>query len=475
MDLLTFIFGLGVEGLSVEDAAKRSTRRYTRSEGGLAVYDKERNSAGHVLTAWEAYTAFGADALEEAVEWSSAILLKTANATGAALKERRELLGLSNRSIATAARVPETDVKTAQERPGEVSIQSLERIAFTLGLDERFLAFSRRPGADDKLAYRLRTLQHESPANASGKISARTALRFAEAASIIRVQRRFQNWLGIESETCKFNPHRNYGSPQTPAWQVGYNLARSARNALGLGNEPIGSMRELAENRLGIPVIQARLPKGVAGATVMSVDERGEETRGVVLNTLGENENVWVRRATLAHEIGHLLYDPDEQLQRVRMDSYDGSQQDAQAYEPDYVEQRANAFAIALLAPNEAVRELAPTPVTEESVSNVMRVFGISHTAAKFHINNCLYRAYDVPDSIVAPDPSDEQKADENFTADYFPISSTPEHRRGKFAGVTAAAYEENFISDHTGALYLECKPEDFRANSHFLRELYEV
>ena len=281
MDLQTFIFGDGVKGLPLERAAKLSKRRYVRAEDEMAVYEAERGATGHVLTAWEAYTAFGPDKLEEAVEWSSAILIRTPTSTRDALKRRRKELGVSTRSVARAARVRTADVELGETRPRDpdATIQNLERIAFTLGLDERFLAFKTRPGGDGELAYRLMTLQRDCP-GISGSISAGTALLFAEASSVIRVQRRLQKWLGIESESDKFSPSYDYGSPQTPAWRVGYNLAQDARRALGLGNEPIRSMRELVEERLGIPVAQARLPNGIAGATVVSVDEDGEEARG---------------------------------------------------------------------------------------------------------------------------------------------------------------------------------------------------
>ena len=67
------------------------------------------------------------------------------------------------------------------------------------------------------------------------------------------------------------------------------------RDTLHLGHSPIRSMRELVEQRLGIPVVQARLPERIAGATVMTTNDDGDEVRGVVLNTLGGNSNVWIR------------------------------------------------------------------------------------------------------------------------------------------------------------------------------------
>ena len=472
MDHLTYIFGPSAEGPSADSAARRSDRRYVRSEGEIAVYEESRNPTGHVLTAWEAYSTFGPETLEEAVEYGSAILRETANATGDALRKRREEIRLSSKSVMGAAGVAPGDVETAESTPSKVPIRKLERIAFTLGLDERFLSFKKDPGGDARLAYRLRTLQAEQ-SGPLGAISAGTALLFAEAASIIRVQHRLQNWLGLGVESDRFDPVGDYGSPGMPAWWVGYNLSERARNTLQLGDSPIHSMRELVEERLGIPVVQARLPNRIAGATVITTNEDGGEVRGVVLNTVGDNENVWIRRATLAHELGHLLYDPDERLQSVRVDSYADSQKDAQDNSADYVEQRANAFAIAFLAPNEAVRQFAPTPVFEEAVSNLMHKFGISHTAARYHIANCHYRNFSVPYGVIDPDPSDEQTAAENFTVDYFPLLDTPEQRRGRFAGLVATAYQENFISAHTGALYLNCTVDDFRENAGLLRSLY--
>ena len=476
MDRLTFIFGPDAGGRAAEDAAKLSTRSFVRSEAELGIYDESRNPTGHVLTAWEAFTSFGLDVLEEAVEHGSAILKRTKNSTGSALSRRREALGLDHRSVGRAAEIPEADVKTAESFPSLVPLTQLERLAFVLGLDERLLAFEVNSGGDTQLAYRLRTLVRE-PDKQVGTISRRTALLFAEAAAIIRVQRRLQEWLGLQDDGDGFDSHDDYGSAMNPAWKIGYNLAENARMTLKIGQSPISSMRELVEKSLGIPVIQAQLPNAIAGATIMTTDEGGREARGVVLNTVGENENVWIRRATLAHELGHLLYDPDVKLANVRVDSYHDSQKDPETEMTriDFVEQRANAFAIAILAPNGAVRRFAPAPVAEESVSNVMQTFGISHTAARYHISNSHYRQFAVPPRVFDSTPSDEQKAAENFAVDYFPLSGTPEQRRGRFSGLVTACYERGLISEDTAALYLRCSAQDFQDNLELLRTLYEV
>ena len=474
MDRMSFIFGQGMDGLSTEEAARSSARHFVRSEAQLAAYEESRKPTGHKLTAWEAYTSFGLDVLEEAVEYGSAILRRTKNSTGDALKQRREALGLPHGSVGRAAKIRESEVRTAESSPSQIPLVKLERIAFALGLDERLLSFERDSGGDSQLAYRLRTLVKE-PNKKADKISNGTALLFAEAASIIRVHRRLQKWLRLRDDSHLFTPDEFYGSRGNPAWKVGYDLAGEARETLKIGQAPIPSMRELVEERLGIPVIQARLPSRIAGATIMTTDEDGKDARGVVLNTVGENENVWIRRATLAHELGHLLYDPDSRLEKVRVDSYIDSQKNPEAQGIDFVEQRANAFAIAFLAPNDSIRELAPTPISEESITKVMRTFGISHTAARYHIGNSHYRQFDVPSTVIDTVPSDKWRAAEDFTVDYFPVSGTPDQRRGRFAGLVAGAYDNGFISEDTAALYLRCSIQDFKDSLDFLGSLYNI
>ena len=476
-EMLRAIFGEHEAGLPIEEIAKQSRQKFVRGKYEIAFYDQGSTATGHVLTALEAYHTFGLDILEEAAEYGSAIILRKRGAIESSLKVRREGLGLSRQSVARAARgLLPTEVKTAETDASDIPIQSLERIAFTLGLDESKLAFHLTSGADEGLAVRLRTL-HAEPDIDSVSLSAGAVLTLAEAASIIRVQSQLQAALGTMPSYFKFAPNSDYGYRDNLAYRIGYRLAEQTRARLGLADNPIYSMRELVEETLGIPVIQARMPDRIAGATVAVKDNDGYEYRGIVLNTVGQNENVWVRRITLAHEIGHLLHDPEDKLDKAKVDSYDANDRDPEIGATDYVEQRANAFAIAFLAPNGAVRELAQEPTSGDSVSKVMRTFGISRTAAQFHISNSWYRQYPIPRVYDIPEtwPSDEQKAAENFSTDYFPIENTPTQRRGRFAGIIVAAYDQRLISDHTVAAYLNCGLDDFYDSAEELRGLYPV
>lgn len=473
---LTRIFGSAAKDANdVESAARHSRKLYVRSESQLAVYEENRRRpkpTGHRLTAWEAYKAFGAEVLEEAVEYSAAILRHSPTSTADALKRRRESLGVSPMHVGRAATVSAAEVEAAESRPVRAPLTHLNRIALVLGLDERRLAFDPAETRPGPLAVRLRTLAHHE--NETGtRISPIAKLLFAEAASIVRIQYRLQKWLGIDGESKKFAPCDYYGGRGSPAYKVGYRLAEDARKRLDLGERPILSMRELVENRLGIPVVQAALPPAITGATIVAEADDGSEARGIVLNTKGENENVWVRRVTLAHELGHLLFDPDAKLETLRVDPYSENGTDPEDDDKDPVEQRANAFAAAFLAPLAAVREFAPSPVFAESVTNTMHKFGISFSTARYRINNAHSRKCAIPSfSRRREEPSGEQKAAENFTPGNFPSEGTSEQRRGRFAYLVAECRKEGLLSEDTAALYLQCDPADLDDNLDLVIEL---
>lgn len=472
-DLVT-VFGPEADGHSEVEAARRSGRQFVRSEGQLSVYERARRPTGHVYTAWEAYSAYGIDALEEAVDFGSAILKCKTDAAADALKTRRERLNLSHRDIARATSLPEPLLASAEESPSNVSMVQLQSAAFVLGLDERLLSYDPDSGADSRLAYRLRDLSRKH-AHLTWQMTPRTALRFAEAASIIRVQIRLQEWLGIETERHLFATSGFYGSYQRQTWKVGYDLADEARTKLDLGKAPVSSMRELVEHRLGIPVVQVDLGQKIAGATIVTHNDRNEEVRGILLNAAGKNENVWIRRTTLAHELGHLLFDPNERLESVRVDPYEQSEADPETQGFDQVEQRANAFAIAFLAPLDEVRSIASLPFSRSSIVDVMHKFGLSQTAARYHISNAHFRQHELPQFVIREAPADELKAAENFTTDFFPLQGTPVQRRGKFADLVVKAYTEKLISLDTASLYLQCTKEEFSEKVDMLRRLFDL
>jgi transcriptional regulator with XRE-family HTH domain len=423
-----------------------------------------------VISATEALDNYGLEVLEDVIEYGTALLLKEPNAAGNAIRLQRESLGLTSDQVARYTGLDAADIEHIENSSGRdrLRVQDLERVAFKLGLNEAQLAYQGL-ARDSAVAARLKRMRSS---NETCKLSPMSVVTFTEAASIIRVQHWLMNVLGTDSTLrAKFIPDDYYGNRESPAWRVGQDLSETARNILGIGSLPVDSMRELVEDRLCIPVIQAELHQGaIAGATIAVAD--GDRTlRGIVLNMKGDNENPLVRRATIAHEIAHLLFDPDEYLNTVRVDTYQGLTvypQDASdlADSEDYrIEQRANSFAISFLAPTEEVRSLASLPLSGEDVNSVVSKFGISVTAASFHVANANYQHGHYFQDVV-PDDGEDWKGRENFAVDYFPILSTPVTRRGRFARLVVEAYEEGLISAESAAEYLCCTTDEFGSRS---------
>ena len=474
MSNVAAVFGPKLGHLNAAQAALESNLLFVRGRNELGVFDASRCPTGHVLTAWEAYQAYGMRILEEAVEYGSAILIRSGGSMEPTIRSRIEQLGLTDSAVARESDLAPEVVERAGHRSVDNETGHLERIGFILGLDELRLGYRPTGEADADLAVRLKTLRRPPTVTGAVSLNPTAVLKFAHSASVIRTQHRLQRWLSMEDGIGWFDPTDDYGTAISPAYKVGYNLAERARQRLNIGDRPIVSMKELVEKTLGIPVIQTRLSANIAGATIaVSNDEHGE-ARGIVLNTIGANSNVWVRRATLAHELGHLLFDPIQYLEHVRVDTYQANEIDPQVTATDYVEQRANAFAIAFLAPRDAVRNMVLPGLRTDTIREVMETFGISHTAARYHIRNSCYGRYELPeDQSLDAAPSDEQKAAEDSTIDFFPIRTTPDIRRGRFSEVVTACCDKRYLSDHSAAQYMNCSKSDFKDNIEAIRDLY--
>ena len=442
---------------------------FVRGKYQLARYEPGSVATGRRLTKREVLEAYGPSVIVEIDERLSAVLLKSGGAIEQALRRQREKLGVERGQLASAAKVNRQVVEYAETDADRLALRELEHLAFVLGLDPTQLSVNERAGADAELGVRLRVLRRDKTDLQNTHLPPRTVLRFSEAASIILLQSRLQDRLNKPREAAGFEPSSDYGPP---AWSAGYRLAIRLRERLGIGLEPIPSMRELVEHRLGIPIIQVELPTAIAGATILS---RGQ--RGIVLNVKGANTNVWIRRTTLAHELAHILFDPEAQLSSIRVDSYEQMERNTKDTDlsQDDVEQRANAFAVEFLAPQAAVKQLVPdvARVSPEAVGNVMSKFGIGRAAARFHVGNTWWRQAELPpESSIRATPTDEQRAAEDFTLDYFPIAVTPEQRRGRLAPLVAEAVDAGLITDDTAAQYLACTEYEFRDALPYLRGL---
>lgn len=436
------VFGPDAAGETVEERAVNSRRKFVRGQTMLAEASPE--ATGHRMTAAEALNNYGFPALLTAIEKGQAVLVRERTEPARTLARYRDALGYKPEHLARLAKVSVLDVVKA-ETPGKISsIHTLERLAVPLAIDERILGVKAQPNGED-LGVRLRQLA--SGEGSAFQLSPTAVAALAEGAWVIARQRSLARQLHFDTEAVRdrFVPNDDYSYP---SYQGGYRLAAETRRLLGLDAEaPIPSMRALVSDKLGIPLVQTKMGSRLAGATIANGGERG-----IVVNIDGANENVWVRRMTLAHELGHLLWDPPQKLNRLTVDRYDDLKVNS-SERRDPVEIRANAFAIALLAPPAAVDRIVHNAADIPSaVYEVTRHFGISASAAIAHVGNVSRVRVSMPRPRLHVEPSDEMRAQEDFTVDYFPIKESPPAVVGRFSWFVVRSLVANLISAETAA-----------------------
>jgi Zn-dependent peptidase ImmA (M78 family)/transcriptional regulator with XRE-family HTH domain len=448
-----------VDDAEVVNAAQQSDLLFVRSVDQLA--EDNPSARGRRLTAIEALNAYGRHVLAQVAADGCALLAESATAAGRVLRGRRELLNISPREVARRAGV-EPRVLDQAELSGRLPIQAYDAIAQALGLDERFISFRSEPVGNEGIAFRLRTVGDEHPKMTGTAVSA-----IAEAAWVTLTQVRLEHALGIVPPRTGIEPSSNYGSPGYPAYMHGTFLARHAREMLDLDDGPVPSLRELCEEEVGVPVVQTELGDAIAGVTVQA-----GERRAIVLNLSGRNRHVYVRRCTLAHELGHVLFDVSERLRDLRVDDYDGLEE-LPARAPDPVEQRANAFAVELIAPQADALDCYHA-ATEDPLGEVMDLFGISFTAARYQVWNALDRSVPLENLTTSHrEPAQCYEAAEAFTVDYHPIYGIPASRAGRFSAIVLRAAIERIVSWQTAAGYLRCTERDLRDAEPSLRNLF--
>lgn len=470
---------------SLDEVAASSNAMFVRSQIQIA-RDNPR-ATGMRMVAREALQRFGWSVLRELAIRDAVPIVNQPGELARSLAHRRTLLGAEGQNVARAANLSFEDLCAFEAGLKQIPIRQIERLGQVLAfeLDGKHEEIE----SQNRVAVRLREF-----ADSLDKIALSPALvlRLSEAAWIIgkqaKLQAHFQSEVGAHLSQMGFVPSQKY---DRPAYRWGYKLAHKTRQLLGLTQtEPILSLRVLVEERLQIPVIQADLPNQFAGATVSN-----GTLRGIVLNLQGYNENPWVRRNTLAHEIGHLLWDPEGRLNTLRVDTF-SDLEPVRDESKDPVEARANAFATELLAPQKAVLQLCDGPISDEdAIVRVCEKFGISPSAARYQIQNIRQAVLKLCDGVTSDEdaivrvcekfgiassaaryqiqnarengielsmphfpihPSDEWKSAENFVVDHFPPApDVPIHRRGRFAYWVVRTAKERLISLDTAGSFL--------------------
>ncbi|MCJ2072888.1 ImmA/IrrE family metallo-endopeptidase [Methylobacterium sp. J-030] len=464
-DDLQAVFGPASQGMIPEDRAATSDRVFVRSQVQIT-FDNER-AKGRKIAAPEALSTFGWEILLNIAREGATTLVQTIDEPAITIRKRRTDLNLDQQQVARHLNLP-LQVIAKAEIAGELSkIRDLEKICQLLSIDERSLGMVRGGHSDKNLAVRLRTLSDDTE---HFNFTPTSVMNFSEAAWVISRQDALAkklNSFSNERNVPVFQKDNNYSHP---AWKQGFRLAAITREKLGISaDEPIEKLRHIVDTKLDISLIQQKFSSRFAGATLAN-----GECRGIVINEEGANSHVWIRRMTLCHELGHLLWDPDQRLNQLKVDHYNRIDSFDFRRFKDPVEERANAFAVAFLAPPIAVEKIVEDSSSIlTAISKLMRVYGISASAAKRHIQNVTRRKTDQVSAYELPFPSDDWIGRENFTLDWFPAKSTPLSRRGKFAWIVALALQRKKISSDSAAMFLNIAPEEAINKCHQVLDAY--
>ena len=450
------VFGEDSKGDAPEERAQSSRRLFVRSQHQISVARSE--STGRRYSASEMLREYGWNRLRELVDHTAVPVVMKGSDPVTQLKEALRHLGVEPRTAFGKAKWSQDSI-AAFEKSQQVPFGDLERLSQFLSLDAHALGQKSDIDAAE-LGVRLRSL-----GDGQTHFSTAMVLALAEAGWVVRKQLQLAELLGKARAVFDHQPSDDYGSLNSPAWRKGHQLAAETREKLALGwDRPIESMTGLLEE-LGIPVIHVELPKDFAGATISS-----GSIRGIVINTLGKNNNVWVRRMTMAHELGHFLWDPPARLQKLVVDSYSALERDFTKTK-DKVEQRANAFAVELLAPEAMISSIyrdAANPT--QGIIEIMQHFGVGRAAATYHVQNTIGEP--VRADRINEEPDGALVAREEFVVSYPALDALPISRRGRFVELVVEAVSRNLLSEDTAAAYLSCPKDQLRPVLDFVSNL---
>lgn len=233
--------------------------------------------------------------------------------------------------------------------------------------------------------------------------------------------------------------------------RAGAQCAAQLRRELGIGAEPISSMRDFMQEKFSeIAVLHADLTANGPAGLAFADSHRGP---AIVLNTRGKNENPTVRRFSLAHELCHLLVDWNRREPIARISGY--------LHEPRLDEERrANAFAIRLLCPETVVHKLeAGSP---DQMVAAISAFGLPYSAVRLYLKNEAGTELPLHPSETIQRLSVDPRwmvAEREQGLDDFPLQDAPPERRSHVARTAARLYSDGKLQRDAFAEYLGVTP----------------
>lgn len=356
------------------------------------------------------------------------------------IRQRREAFGASTHDMARWARLP-VERWRAIEAGESLSVAELGQLARVLAVDPG--TFLRgEEGSPRRSVARFRQAAVSIPGLRT--LETRT---LALAAELGRIGGGLHHLLARPLPLSGIRETVPVSEREEP-WKQGYRLGAAARRGLGIPVGPIADLRTTLEG-LGIHI--ASLPFSQSAIDAASLMEDG--AMPIVLLNQGSPrvEPVLPRRATMAHELCHLLHDAGEHDLETRLSGQEDSL--------DPIEQRARAFAPAFLAPTDEVQHWFRSGDGKRlrdprsKVLALAKRWGLSWGGAVWHAQNCRLIQPVTAKRLVA-DAGMQQDWHEDFERmedrrsslfmDGFEISPLC---RGRVARIVQEAYEAGAIS----------------------------
>lgn len=295
---------------------------------------------------------------------------------GRRLQEARRARGLTQGDAARHLGVARTTITAMEKGIRQVKPQDLIKLADLYGHEVSFFARPLPPTESFLVQFRA-VMSQDAPSNL---IDAFKAL--------------CDNYAFLEQVTGT-NPREDipqYDVQRLPPHRAGEYVAGAERNRLGLGDAPIGDLRALLEEDIGLKVFYLDLPSDTAGLFAYTQVHKG----CVAINRQHPAER---NRWTMAHEYGHYL------TGRFRADVVPYAEQRLTSW----AERTAGSFARNLLMPSDGVNrwfdlvyQQHAGRVTPADLLSFSRYFGVSFKTAVQRLEE-LRRisggAWDVPDS----------------------------------------------------------------------------
>ncbi|MBW2736292.1 MAG: ImmA/IrrE family metallo-endopeptidase [Deltaproteobacteria bacterium] len=274
-----------------------------------------------------------------------------------------------------------SDTRVAEIRHGEsVSTTEFEMICKALAVDPGAMYTGSASNPSRSPARFRAATAHDSPSSADVRLLALAA----EQGRIL------SDLIGLLGKEVKLRQHRQIMGIQGTlgVWREGYELGESARAVLAPNGRPLWDLPRLL-GELGIHVARVRLSSGDIDAA--SIWEADAVPVVLINSTSHVSKHPGAFRASLAHELCHLLHDAGERNLTTQVSW--GAEGTGNYH--DDLEKRARAFAPAFLAPRDHVTAWLASQNkrlknnSTELLVALAEAWGLSFEGAVWHAKNC--------------------------------------------------------------------------------------